>query len=177
MTRLQARATAGLLFCFLVIKLSEGGHIIDIFGVVLENEISQESDIRTDSAAEPPVLTSNARNTSGTFPQGSAERSCGCKQLILSSIGEARYNQPNALGIYKYYQPWHGQPAYYGPNGSRMYTMAGGGWLVGPTIGSPTGYIHNKDRSSLCPYEIPGGWMYFNAHAGVWYTDTTLVFR
>eukprot|EP00092_Neocalanus_flemingeri_P069493 GFUD01085175.1.p1 GENE.GFUD01085175.1~~GFUD01085175.1.p1 ORF type:complete len:180 (-),score=35.64 GFUD01085175.1:65-604(-) len=171
-------STAGLLFCFLLLKLSEGGEIFEIFGEISSNKINHEV---PESGAKPPDLTIIADNYSGFLPQGqskgSAEKSCGCQNLILSSLGETKHSQPNSLGIYKYYQLWQGQPAYYGPGGSWLYSLAGGGWLVGPQLGSPTGFIHNTDRSPLCPYEIPGGWMYFNAHAGLWYVDTTLVLR
>eukprot|EP00092_Neocalanus_flemingeri_P069494 GFUD01085176.1.p1 GENE.GFUD01085176.1~~GFUD01085176.1.p1 ORF type:complete len:167 (-),score=34.68 GFUD01085176.1:65-565(-) len=158
-------STAGLLFCFLLLKLIEAGDIVEIFGEISSSKIDHEV---PESGAKPPDLTIIA---------GSAERSCGCQNLILSSLGETKHSQPNALGIYKYYQLWLGQPAYHGPYGSWLYSLAGGGWLVGPQLGSPTGFIHNTDRSPLCPYEIPGGWMYFNAHAGLWYVDTTLVLR
>ena len=52
--------------------------------------------------------------------------------------------------------------------------MAGSGWLLGPAIGSPQGFIHNSN-AYLCPYLVASGWMFVNN--GYWYDDTTLVVR
>ena len=51
------------------------------------------------------------------------------------------------MGIYKYYQKYNNYPSYYGPGGRRLYFLIGSGWLIGPTLGNPTGYIHNRGAS------------------------------
>ncbi len=89
--------------------------------------------------------------------------------------------------------------------GKRLYFLMGSGWLLGPTVGSPQGFIHNAN-AYLCPYLITSGsskfgrfiklkkihlhiiiwssflnffsfsgWMFVNN--GYWYDDTTLVVR
>ncbi len=79
------------------------------------------------------------------------------------------------MGIYKYYGLYNGKPSYYGPSGKRLYFLAGSGWLIGPTLGSGTGYIHNASQYQ-CPYLIMNPeWMYVNS--GYWYKDATLVVR
>ena len=78
------------------------------------------------------------------------------------------------MGIYKYYTSYNGKPAYHSSNGNRLYFLNGSGWLIGPTLGGGTGYIHNGAQYQ-CPYLIPKGWMYVNN--GYWYTDETLVVR
>ena len=80
-----------------------------------------------------------------------------------------------SMGMYTYYQEYNGRPAYH--NGHlRLYFLYGSGWLLGPTIGGPTGYIHNQDQSSICPYLIVNiHWMY--VYNGNWNYDPTLVVR
>ena len=78
------------------------------------------------------------------------------------------------MGVYKYYQKYNGYPSYYGPQGKRLYFLQHSGWLIGPTLGSPTGFIHNNQQYA-CPYLIPKGWMFVNS--GYWYDDATLVVR
>ena len=78
------------------------------------------------------------------------------------------------MGVYKYYQSYNGHPAYHSSNGNRLYFLTGSGWLIGPSLGNPSGYIHNGNQYQ-CPYLIPGGWMYVNS--GYWYFDETLVVR
>ena len=80
------------------------------------------------------------------------------------------------MGIYKYYQEFNGRPAYHGKNSQRLYFLAGSGWLLGPKIGGSTGFLHNQDQGTLCPYLITQvQWMYvFN---NLWNYDPTLVVR
>ena len=80
------------------------------------------------------------------------------------------------MGIYKYYQEFNGRPAYHGKNSQRLYFLAGSGWLIGPKIGGGTGFLHNQDQGTLCPYLITHvQWMYvFN---NLWNYDPTLVVR
>ena len=78
------------------------------------------------------------------------------------------------MGTYSLYSTFNGRPAYHTTNGQRLYFLNGSGWLIGPTLGSPTGYIHNGNQYA-CPYLIPDGWMYVNG--GYWYKDASLVVR
>lgn len=80
----------------------------------------------------------------------------------------------DAMGVYKYYNKYNGYPSYYGPSGKRLYYLIGSGWLIGPTLGNLTGYVHNGNHYQ-CPYLIPNGWMYVNS--GYWYNDDTLIVR
>jgi len=123
-------------------------------------------------------------NTSRPYPpptnffmeKGRRKRSCPCKTILVSSLGNAMHLQPASMGIYKYYQEFNGKPAYYGKNNQRLYFLAGSGWLLGPTLGGHTGYIHNQDPTTICPYLITNiHWMYvFN---NLWNYDPTLVVR
>lgn len=81
-----------------------------------------------------------------------------------------------SMGVYKYYQLYGGFPAYANTNGNgnRIYMLQGSGWLIGPQLGSPTGFIHNGNPYQ-CPYLIPGGWQYVNR--GHWSEDKSLVVR
>ena len=80
-----------------------------------------------------------------------------------------------SMGIFKFYQNYNGYPAYQqSRTGKRLYFLRGSGWLIGPQIGSPTGFIHNGNQYQ-CPYMIPNGWMYVkNGH---WFIDETLIVR
>ena len=80
------------------------------------------------------------------------------------------------MGIYKAYTTYNGYTAYHGPGSNRLYyAHAGtGGWLIGPSLGSPTGYIYNASHSE-CPYMIVSGWMF--VLNGNWVRDDTLVVR
>ena len=78
------------------------------------------------------------------------------------------------MGVYKYYQSYNGHPAYHSSNGNRPYFLTGSGWLIGPSLGNPSGFVHNGNQYQ-CPYLIPQGWMYVNS--GYWYVDETLVVR
>ena len=80
----------------------------------------------------------------------------------------------DSMGVYKYYQMYNGYPSYHGPSGKRLYYLIGSGWLIGPTLGNLTGYVHNGNHYQ-CPYLIPNGWMYVNS--GYWYNDDTLIVR
>ena len=81
----------------------------------------------------------------------------------------------DCMGVFKYYQMYNGKPSYYNKvTGRRLYFLPNSGWLIGPTLGSPTGYIHNSGQYQ-CPYLIPDGWMYVNS--GYWYADKTMVVR
>lgn len=99
---------------------------------------------------------------------------CQCRKLIVSSLGRSQHVQPNSMGIYNYYSTYNGHPSYFGPGSNRLYFLSNSGWLIGPSIGSPTGFIHNADQA-LCPYTIPTGWMYVDN--GYWYNDVLLVVR
>jgi len=80
------------------------------------------------------------------------------------------------MGTYKYYQMYNNRPAYQKNSGHRLYYLPNArSWLIGPTLGSPTGYIHNGNYGYQCPYLIPSGWMYVNS--GYWYEDNTLIVR
>ena len=79
-----------------------------------------------------------------------------------------------SMGVYKYYQSYNGHPAYHSSNGNRLYFLTGSGWLIGPSLGNPSGFVHNGNQYQ-CPYLIPQGWMYVNS--GYWYVDETLVVR
>ena len=80
------------------------------------------------------------------------------------------------MGTYTYYQEFNGHPAYHGKHSLRLYFLRGSGWLLGSTLGGNTGYIHNQDQATLCPYLIVSTqWMYvFNSY---WNYDSTLVVR
>ena len=47
------------------------------------------------------------------------------------------------MGVYTYYQMYNNRPAYQAPNGRRLYFANSNSWLIGPTLGAPTGYVHN----------------------------------
>ena len=81
----------------------------------------------------------------------------------------------DSMGVYTYYQMYNNRPAYHSPNGRRLYFANSNSWLIGPTLGSPTGYVHNGNYTYQCPYLIPDGWMFVNS--GYWYNDKTLVVR
>jgi hypothetical protein len=78
------------------------------------------------------------------------------------------------MGVYKYYQMYNNHPSYYGPGGKRIYFINGSGWLLGPSLGNPSGFIHNASQYQ-CPYLVIKGWMYVNS--GYWYIDESLVIR
>ena len=80
----------------------------------------------------------------------------------------------DTMGVYKYNQMYNGFPSYKGPSGKRLYYLIGSGWLIGPTLGNLTGYVHNGNHYQ-CPYLILNGWMYVNS--GYWYKDDTLIVR
>ena len=82
-----------------------------------------------------------------------------------------------SMGIYTYYQQFNGRPSYHGGRGNlRLYFLAGSGWLIGSTLGGHTGYIHNQDQSTLCPYlAVNIQWMY--VYNNLWNYDPTLVVR
>ena len=82
-----------------------------------------------------------------------------------------------SMGVYTYYTMYNNRPAYHcSKSGRQLYFLANSrSWLVGPSLGSPTGYLHNGNISYQCPYLIPDGWMFVNS--GYWYNDQTLVVR
>ncbi len=78
------------------------------------------------------------------------------------------------MGVYSQYSTFNSRPAYHTASGRRLYFVQGSGWLIGPSLGASTGYVHNGSQYA-CPYLIADGWMYVNA--GYWYKDATLVVR
>lgn len=80
------------------------------------------------------------------------------------------------MGVYIYSKMYNRVPSYSGPLGNMLYYLNGSGWLIGPSLGNPTGFIHNGNHNQ-CPYLIPNGWMYYNKGRGNWYLDNTLVVR
>ena len=49
-----------------------------------------------------------------------------------------------SMGVFKYYQIYNGKPSYHAPNGQRLFYLNGSGWLIGPSLGSPTGKNHQS---------------------------------
>ena len=43
------------------------------------------------------------------------------------------------MGVYTYYQMYNNRPAYQAPNGRRLYFANSNSWLIGPSLGAPTG--------------------------------------
>ena len=78
------------------------------------------------------------------------------------------------MGVYKYWKSFNGKPYYYNSKGKNLYFLNGSGWLIGASLGAPSGFIHNGAQYA-CPYLIPDGWMYVNH--GYWYKDASLVVR
>merc|ERR1711890_71508 len=75
---------------------------------------------------------------------GKQRMSCGCRQLVISSLGKAAQLQPQAMGIYKSYnQQYSKRPAYMGPGAMRLYYSVQRGyscWMVSNSLGSVSGY-------------------------------------
>jgi len=152
------------------ISISINGVETDVYDEdFLENEI--EDDLNTFANASKPYPP-----PTNFFMVERRKRACPCKTILVSSLGNAQHLQTASMGMYKYYQEFNGKPAYYGKNNQRLYFLAGSGWLLGPTLGGHTGYIHNQDPTTLCPYLITNvHWMYvFN---NLWNYDPTLVVR
>ncbi len=82
---------------------------------------------------------------SGDEEETGLTASCPCKQLLVSSLGEAQHLQAGAMGVYKLYSTYNGRPSYHGPHSNRLYFL-NTGWIVGATIGAPVGFVHNGSQ-------------------------------
>jgi len=131
---------------------------------VIDNDIVSLETNSTKLGSLPPVLKSSSK-------------SCSCQKLLLSSLGDAQRYHSELMGTYrKGRNPFSSHYYYKGPlpaEGKVIY-MLSQGWMVGPTKGSPTGWIHNPHKYD-CAYEIPTDWMVF--YNNVWHHDPTLVLR
>jgi len=118
----------------------------------------------------------------GRYLPGENELSCSCANLLLSSLGQAAGVQPQSMGIY---ERWEGQeysqrPVYRGPASSVLYFSEQptySCWMVGPHLGSLSGFIYNPSLDFPCPYNLPQGWKYFSGSDEEWFTDSSLVLR
>jgi len=116
------------------------------------------------------------------YVSGETELSCSCSTLLLSSLGQAAGVQPQSMGIYK---RWDGQeysqrPVYRGPASSVLYFSEQptySCWMIGPHLGSLSGYIYNPSLDFPCPYFLPHGWKFFSGADEEWFIDPSLVLR
>ena len=50
----------------------------------------------------------------------------------------------DSMGVYTYQMMYNNRPSYRAKSGRRLYYLPNArSWLVGPSLGSPTGYLHN----------------------------------
>merc|ERR1712004_449047 len=107
---------------------------------------------------------------------------CSCPTLLLSSLSQAARDQPQTLGIYKRLEgkEYSQRSVYRGPTSSVLYFSVQPSyscWMVGPQLGSLSGFIHNPSQDFLCPYLLPQGWKFFSAANNEWLIDPSLVLR
>ena len=79
-----------------------------------------------------------------------------------------------SMGVFKYNGNFNNYPSYKNLWHQWLYLHPSSGWLIGSSLGNPTGYVHNGERNP-CPYFISRGWMY--VQNGQWIPDNSLVVR
>merc|ERR1712117_858250 len=101
-----------LIACFLSVicqGLPRSGQTNDIFGVEYFDD-SDDAYFRSENNIGFPPPSYG----------GDLGVSCDCKQILVSSLGEAQHIQPDSMGVYKYYTSFNGRPAYHKSNGRRL---------------------------------------------------------